>query len=357
MNHQTRIAVVGGGIFGVTAAIKLAEKGYAVDLFEKQNDILQAASGINQYRLHRGYHYPRSKETVQSLLKSNPSFRKEYGEAIIDSVDHYYCIAKKDSLISAKDYLAFCKEHNLEYAEVPEFNLINKASVDLCLKVKEGLLDPAKLHEICWERLKKNKVNVFLGTAADEEKLGKYDFAVIAAYAGQNFALKHIPEAHTDYQYELCEKLVVELPESFKGKSIVVLDGPFMCVDPFGHTGLFVMGNVNHAIHQTNIGKHPVINERFKPFLNKGVIKNPPITNFSKFIESGSEFIPELKKAKHIGSMYTIRTVLPYQDKTDARPTLVGSINHKTITIFSGKIANCVDAAEETAAIIGKKLS
>lgn len=351
-----KVAVVGGGIFGVTAAIKLAERGYAVDLFETQKDILRAASGINQYRLHRGYHYPRSKETVRSLLKANPSFRKEYGEAIIDDVDHYYCIAKKDSLISAKDYLAFCKEHGLEYDEAPGFELINKENTDLCLKVKEGLLDPAKLHEICWARLKKNKVNVLLKTTADEEKLSKYDFAVVAAYASQNFTLKHIPEACSDYQYELCEKPVVELPASFSKKSIVILDGPFMCVDPFGHTGLFVMGNVTHAIHQTNIGKHPIINEGFKPLLNKGVIKNPPITNFAKFIESGSKFIPELKKAKHVGSMYTIRAVLPYQDKTDARPTLVGSINHKTITIFSGKIANCVDAAEETIGIIEKKL-
>ena len=48
-----RIAVIGGGIFGVTTAIRLAEN-HSVDLFEKNSDILQSASGINQYRLHRG---------------------------------------------------------------------------------------------------------------------------------------------------------------------------------------------------------------------------------------------------------------------------------------------------------------
>ena len=55
-----RIAVVGGGIFGVSAAVKLARAGHQADLFEKQRDILCAASGINQYRIHRGYHYPRN---------------------------------------------------------------------------------------------------------------------------------------------------------------------------------------------------------------------------------------------------------------------------------------------------------
>ena len=59
-----RVAVVGGGIFGCTTAWKLAKNGYEVDLFEKNDDIITQASSINQYRLHRGYHYPRSKETA-----------------------------------------------------------------------------------------------------------------------------------------------------------------------------------------------------------------------------------------------------------------------------------------------------
>ena len=54
-----RCAVVGGGIYGVTVATKLKVSGYDVDLYESDSQILNRASGINQYRLHRGYHYPR----------------------------------------------------------------------------------------------------------------------------------------------------------------------------------------------------------------------------------------------------------------------------------------------------------
>ena len=36
--RKPRIAVVGGGIFGVTTAIKLAHGGYVVDLFEKSDN-------------------------------------------------------------------------------------------------------------------------------------------------------------------------------------------------------------------------------------------------------------------------------------------------------------------------------
>ena len=71
------------------------------------------------------------------------------------------------------------------------------------------------------------------------------------------------------------------------------------------------------------------------------------ILNFGKFIESASVFLPEVKKAEHIGSMYTIRTVLPDVDSTDERPTLVSRINEKIINVFSGKLGNCVEVSEK----------
>ena len=84
-----KVAVIGGGIFGVTAAFMLAQN-HEVDLFEKNSALLLAASGSNQYRVHRGYHYPRSKETVAGIIKSENSFRETFEEAIVDSFDHYY---------------------------------------------------------------------------------------------------------------------------------------------------------------------------------------------------------------------------------------------------------------------------
>lgn len=349
-----KIAVVGGGIFGVTAAIRLAQKGFLVDLFERNGDILEEASGINQYRLHRGHHYPRSAETVASLLEAEPYFRREYAGAVIDENDHYYCISKRDSLVSGDQYLKFCRENNLEF-EIKHCDVVNKDSVALCVKVKEYLLDITRLREICLKRLNEHGVRILFKTEATPDNLKDYNFVVAATYANQNFLHRDIA-MQRDYQYELCEKPVVKLPRSFDKKSIVIMDGPFMCVDPLGDTGLFVLGNVVHAIHQTNIGKYPVIDNRFKNILNKGIIRNPKITNFPKFIQSGVEFFPELKKAEHVGSMFTIRTVLPNQDKTDARPTIVSSIDHRTIAIFSGKIANCVSAADEAVGIIRGKM-
>jgi len=347
-----KITVVGAGIFGISVAVKLAQNGHTVDLLEKENGILKAASGINQFRLHRGFHYPRSHGTTGDSIRTEKSFRREYGQSVIDDGEQYYCIAKEGSLISADKYLDFCKQFDLDHEHVkPDF--LNHHQVDLCLRAKEGRIDHAKLKKICLSRLKKHGVNLRLKTKATSSLLKKkYDLVVLCTYANLNSLLLHVPDHQKKYQFELCEKPVVKLPWHFRGKSMVVMDGPFMCLDPFGGTDKFLLGNVVHAIHQSNIGRHPEVDDRFLPFLNKGIIKNPPITNFKKFIESGVRFMPELFKARHIGSMFTIRTVLPYKEETDERPTIVSRINDRTVTVFSGKFSNCVEAAEKVLSMV-----
>ena len=98
--------------------------------------------------------------------------------------------------------------------------------------------------------------------------------------------------------------------------------------------------------------KHPLFLKNLKILLNNGIIRNPSITNFNSFVESGSSFIPDLNRAEYLGSMFTVRTVLPNLDNTDARPTIVRKLKNNIISIFSGKIGNCIQAADEVEKII-----
>ena len=339
-----KIAVVGGGIFGCTTAWKLAKEGYDVTLYEKNNDIISQASYVNQYRLHRGYHYPRSKDTAIQSQWGEYGFLQEYGKAIVNGdVKHYYAIAKEDSKVSSKQYVEFLNDLHLEYKK-DKLNIIDKDSVSLVVKVKELLFDPEKLKKICWNKLNEYNVDVMLDTEYISSS-ENYNYVINSTYANLNQLTTK--DKQKDYQFELCEKPVVKLPKQYKNKSVVIMDGPFMCIDPLGDTGLHVMGNVVHAIHSTNVGKFPKYDEKFDELLNKGIVKNPSITNIDKFIDSAKKFFIDIDKSEHIGSMYTIRTVLPNKDKDDARPTLVEKPDDKTFTIFSGKIGTCVSAAEE----------
>ena len=62
--------------------------------------------------------------------------------------------------------------------------------------------------------------------------------------------------------------------------------------------------------------------------------------------------MPGISKAEHIGSMFTIRTVLPNVESTDERPTLVSRVNEKIINVLSGKLGNSVEVSLEVLGVI-----
>ena len=107
-----RIAVAGAGIYGATAAIRLAEQGHDVHLFDPLG-VMRAASAINQYRVHAGYHYPRSPETIKETLEARAEFIEAFEPAIVRNSRHYYAIPKKDSRTPPDLYEKVMQEHGL----------------------------------------------------------------------------------------------------------------------------------------------------------------------------------------------------------------------------------------------------
>jgi hypothetical protein len=347
-----KCAVVGAGIYGITAATKLKTKGFEVDLFEAEDDILKAASGINQYRIHRGYHYPRSLDTIKSCKDNEQSFIKYYHKSILNNnIKHQYSISKEDSLITPKQYLTVLDKMELEWKIVDTL-----PNCDLTIEVPEKLYDPNILKNICYNRIRGNGINLKLNTKIKNNLKGRwhaqgYKHNIYATYA----SLNDLTDNKQDYQFELCEKPIFKLPDLYKNKSVVIMDGPFMCFDPLANTEYHLGGNVVHSIHVSNIGKKPEIPRVYREYLNKGIIKNPKYTNVDRFIESAKKFFPNIEQAEHIGSMYTIRTVLPNTDKTDERPTIVTQQNGNFV-LFSGKVGNCIEAANKIINLIDNEV-
>ena len=335
--------VVGGGVFGLTSAIELSNNGYLVDVKEKSNTIMGGASSINQYRLHKGYHYPRSKETAQECLDGLYSFKRKYEDCVVNGdITHMYSIASEDSLINGDEYKEFLDDMKLSYEEREPM-----PNCDLTIVADEELFCPKKLTESLEKKIQSSYINVELNTEVIDLEYWKkeYDVVVIATYSDINQLL----DDKKRYQYELCEKPVVKLPKIFENTSIVIMDGPFMCLDPYGDE-YHVLGNVKHAIHMWNNGTEPFWDSEYTKYINKGLIKNPEpkLTKIDKFIESGVKYFgDEFADLEHIGSMYTFRAVLADRDHDDARPTLVNHEGDNVYTLFSGKIDTCVNAGRE----------
>lgn len=352
--EQVQVAVIGGGVFGCTAALELARAGFAVTLFERAGDIMTAASAINQYRMHRGYHYPRSSETILSCLEATPLFEAEYRDAIISHYTHYYAIAKEGSKLTGREYLSVLDAHNLPY-EVAMPEHLNPDLLDVAIRAEENLYDPAILKKILSGRLRAEGVDVVLNSYVDVDDLADYAHVVVATYAALNGTFANRPELHRDYQYEVCEKIVVDIPLRHKDISTVIMDGPFMCFDPLGTTGHAVMGHVEHAVHHRSFGAQAEIPPEMMEYLNKGIIENPKHSRAKEIIADSIAYMPALKDARHVGSMFTIRTVLPKVDHTDERPTMVTALDERIITIYSGKVGNSVQAARKVLDLISAK--
>jgi hypothetical protein len=341
-----RVAVVGAGIFGSTTALHLADVGHDVTLFEELPDVMSAASKVNQLRLHVGYHYPRSQETVSALAASVPSFMRVYGSVTYSPVSSHYAIPKVGSLVSPTDFKFFCERNSLPITQ----DRCDHISSDLtAFSVIEKLIDYEALKSLVKSRLKSSSVKVQLSRRFETSDICDFDAVVNCTYSKLNEIL--LESERRDYQFELCEKIVVNVPESLRGRSVVIIDGPFMCIDTTPR-GVSLMGNVVHAIVSSSVGKLRHEAGSLGCYIDGEVHAVRSISNFDKFVESGRRFIPDLADVTYVGSMFTYRTVLPNVDKTDERPTLVSRSSSGVINVFSGKIDTCVNAAPEVVRLL-----
>ncbi|MEY3315439.1 MAG: hypothetical protein RL388_63, partial [Actinomycetota bacterium] len=341
---KPKCAVIGGGVFGSVIATQMIDLGLETHLFESTDRLFSAASGINQYRLHRGYHYPRSMQTALEVKDESVSFLKKFPVSIKPKTS-IYAIARLDSLLSADQYETFMREAGLEYETIADV-LFTPGLIERVFSVNESLFDADQLRRLIEKELSRKSVIMHLSHPMREEELEAYDYSVIATYAKSNELLSSGEKRK--YQFEVCEKPIVKLDEKFHRLSIVVMDGKFFCLDPLGQSELHVLGNVEHAIHSSNTGIEPNVANHLKKWLNQGVIPAHDIqkfTNFPKFEQQIREYLVEPGEITHIGSMFTVRTVLPRHEHDDARPTVISKLGRNKYAVLSGKIVAAVDTA------------
>lgn len=334
-----KIAVVGAGIYGSTIALHLSENGYSVDLYDPLG-VLNGASAINQFRVHAGYHYPRSPETIAEVLESRSGFVQEYKASIISGGKHYYAIPKSGSRVTVSEYERIMGSFGLHLRDVkPAW--MDFSFIDSCWEVEEVLYDPDRLRDLIQERLRKSSVGFcerLFDKSVDERN---YDIVIYATYGASASSAALFKKL----RIEVAEKILIELPPVLQQVSLVVVDGPFTAFDHCGESGLSQFGSAKYTNHWQTNSPDEVVPERYRAALNKPKYEPVTFTRFPEMREAGAMAVPKVSDARYIGSKFTVRMVED-APSTDQRLLTLHQENPKRYHVFSGKVVGAVKAAK-----------
>ncbi len=357
-SNQLKVGVIGAGIFGLSAALELA-KFCEVKVFERNNSILSEATSQNMLRHHMGYHYPRSPETVKEIRDATPLFEEEFKECIVGGFPAYYAISKEKSMTDSTGFIKFCDENNLHYkiVEPPEW-LVDKNKISLCFETKECVYDPDILNDILQKKINSNSnLQLFLdhevvnGKKEEQKKIlsifnknkkelttESFDIIINATYSHFNTFNSWFGFPTPIMQYDLMEILEIEIPQNERF-GLLILDGLFCTILPKGNKNTFTLGHVEHTMLKRHVAKK--MEEIHK---NKITLSNQKI-----ILQESIKFMPFLKNAKVVRSMYSTRVIKPHHEHDDARPTEITDYGDGIYSIFAGKVITAVKTAREVA--------
>jgi len=355
------IAVIGGGIFGALCAMRLADEGCHVTLFERNFQLLMGTSG-RANRLHMGYHYPRADETAQQCLRGYYQFEREFEEAKIAGVRNTYFIASEGSLTDPEVYLGFCERLGLAYELIDLTSFTpTMSNVSMGIRTEETVFDADSLRRLVARRLSDRGVTVRYGAEVvsvgsasagfqvDVAGAGKLAFGAVVncSYADVNRLTAQLGFSVQPRQYEYVAAPIIEIDEPTMA-SITIMDGPFVSLLPLSRKGRYLLFHVDHSVIESRTEVFLDLSWR-KPETSPSVAVDTGEW-FGRHLESSSHFIPRLAAARLVGISQGSRMVLAHCDDTDARPTLVTKHDEGYVTVFSGKVDHCMWAADEVVA-------
>jgi hypothetical protein len=333
---SAKIAVAGAGIYGATIAIRLAEHGHVVHLFDPLG-VMRAASAINQYRIHSGYHYPRSPETIQETLEARTEFMEAFGPAIVRNSRHYYAIPKEGSQTSPALFEKVMTQFNIFY-QPSRPDWMDFGFIDRCYEVDEQIYDPDALRDLVVAQIQRAGI-AFEQRVFESNMRREYDYVVYATYGlGPSRGL------FKSAKYQVAEKILIELPPQLRGISLVVIDGPFTAFDPYGSSPRSLFGSAKNTNHWSSTDPLEPIPEPYASLLNGPSFAPITFSRFEAMRADSALAVPASRDAKYLGSRFTMR-VVEHNPLQDRRTLYVEEPAPRDIHIFSGKVVGAVKAA------------
>lgn len=355
------VVIIGAGIYGIEASMHSKLKNKKVLVVEKENDIFLGASYTNQARLHNGYHYPRSYETVQEVVDTFESFAEKYKFAINSKFKSIYAIAKEGSQVNAEQFEKFCDDFKIPYKRVNPDLFFKPNTVEAAYETVEYVFDSQKTKQFYLKKLKdyKNitfKFNSFIEKVKKEKesylltlntgKIVKTPYVINTTYAAVNTINRLFNEEYYEIKYQLCEMILGKW--NVEDLSITVMDGKFFSCMPFGKNDIQTLTTVGHTPHETCYEHLPKFKcQENNEFCSSERIGNcnfcpkKPKTRFDDMMKIYKTFMKDDFKYEYGKSLFTIKPTLISSEVDDGRPTIVKKYREKPtyVSCLSGKFS------------------
>lgn len=356
--------IIGGGFYGAAIAIYLAkQRGLKrIVLVEREAALLTRASYNNQARVHNGYHYPRSFTTAYRSRINLPRFVANWPEAVKQDFTKLYAIARRNSKVTAKQFLRFCKEigAKIEPADLSLRQLFEPHLIEEVFLVEEYAFDSGKLASWAESELKECGVEVRVETRVTAiskgvnalkvtmRREGADEFTCISryvfncTYSGLNQFGGDFTATTTHLKQEITEMALMQAPPALEGLGITVMDGPFFSMMPFPARGLHTLSHVRYTPHM-----HWNDKQGIDPYQKLNDYDRS--TRVDRMVRDVARYLPAVLDAQYVNSLFEVKTILVKNEGDDGRPILFEK--HTELlgcySVLGGKIDNIYDVLEK----------
>ncbi len=351
--------VIGGGFYGCSLAVFLARHHRQVVLIEGSDELMTRASYINQARVHNGYHYPRSFMTALRSAANFPRFAVDFLDCVAAGFEKVYAIARTQSKVSAYQFQRFCQNIKVPARTAPKAirDIFNPELIEDVFCVREFAFDAARLREKMRHELATAKVDVRFRTEA--VRIGRRPDGLLDVVCAHGDTLRTKCAFNCTYsqinellaasgldalplKHELTELALMQPPPQLRELGVTVMDGPFFSAMPFPALGLHSLSHVRYTPHESwsdgTLRRNP----------HHLLTKQPRESNWCYMQRDSQRYLPAMTGARHVRSLFTIKTVLLQNEVDDGRPILMRW--HPELgamaTILGGKIDNIYDVLD-----------
>ena len=175
-----------------------------------------------------------------------------------------------------------------------------------------------------------------------EEEQVNCRYVFNCTYSGLNQFGGDFPGTRTELKQEVTEMALMQAPPVLQGLGITVMDGPFFSMMPFPARGLHTLSHVRYTPH-LHWKDEPGIDPYQK------LASHGRATHVDRMVRDVSRYLPAIRDAKYVDSLFEVKTVLVKNEGDDGRPILFEK--HPELpgcySVLGGKIDNIYDILEK----------